>query len=73
MEQEKKSKEANKDHEECCPGHNHKKNPGALFIPGGVILGLGFDFLMDTMPAGLFIGLGLGFVAFAVSMFIKKS
>lgn len=48
-----------------------KDNPGGLFIPGGLLMGMGFGFLFNNVPAGLFIGLGLGFILFALSMFIN--
>ena len=38
----------------------------ALFIPGGLILGMGIGFAIDALVAGLFIGLGAGFVAMAI-------
>ena len=50
---------------------DHGQKPGALFIPGGILLGMGVGFLVNNVAAGLFIGLGLGFVAFGISMFIK--
>ncbi len=42
-------------------------NPRALFIPAGVLLGMGFGFLYNQLVSGLFIGLGLGFLFFAIS------
>ena len=52
--------------------HNHAKKPGGLFIPAGLLLGMGFGFLVDSLVAGLFIGLGAGFLAFAISLFLGK-
>jgi hypothetical protein len=50
-----------------------KKELAGLLIPGGVLIGLGVDFLLGTMPAGLLIGLGCGFVAMFIAMVaIKK-
>jgi len=48
-------------------------SPGELFIPGGVLGGMGFGFLFGNFLAGLFIGLGAGFVLFAVYEMFKKS
>lgn len=45
---------------------------GALFIPAGVITGIGFGFLYDHLVAGLFIGLGIGFTLFALSGILDK-
>jgi len=42
-------------------------NPGGLFIPAGVLLGMGVGFLTEELVAGLFIGLGLGFTLFALT------
>ena len=47
-------------------------NPGALFIPGGLMTGMGVGFLTDNLIPGLFIGLGLGFVCFALSLMVSK-
>jgi hypothetical protein len=38
-----------------------------LFIPAGLILGLGFGFLFKSIPAFLFLGLGAGFLLFALA------
>ncbi len=48
-------------------------SPGALFIPAGVLGGMGFGFLSGNLVAGLFIGLGVGFTLFAIhEIFIGK-
>ncbi|MAG44699.1 hypothetical protein CL633_02315 [bacterium] len=57
----------NKKHNCRC----HSK-PGSLFIPAGVLLGLGIGFLTGNIPAGLFIGIGAGFALFGVSILVKK-
>ena len=49
-----------------------KDQPGAIFIPAGVLIGLGLGFVFNNIPAYLFIGLGAGFVAFAIASLIKK-
>jgi hypothetical protein len=55
--------------------HKEKKsqeNKWALFIPAGLLLGMGCGFLFDNLVAGLFIGLGAGMVIFAILTFMKK-
>ncbi len=48
-------------------------SPGGLFIPAGVLGGIGFGFLFNNLVAGLFIGLGAGFMFFALhDIFIKN-
>jgi len=48
------------------------ENPGGLFIPAGVLAGMGLGFLNDEVAAGLFIGLGAGFALFALtSLYLK--
>lgn len=42
------------------------KEPEALFIPAGVLLGMGLGFLYNELVTGLFIGLGIGFLIFAI-------
>lgn len=49
-----------------------KENPEALFIPAGILTGMGFGFLFDYLVAGLFIGLGIGFFIFAILSVLKK-
>ncbi len=41
--------------------------PGALFIPAGVLTGMGVGFLIGNVPGALFTGLGIGFALFAVA------
>ncbi len=43
-----------------------------IFIPAGVLLGLGFGFLLNNLVAFLFIGLGAGFLAMAITKLVKK-
>lgn len=45
---------------------------GALFIPAGVITGLGVGLLVNNAAAGMMIGLGLGFVIFATLTAFRK-
>ena len=45
---------------------------GSLFIPGGVLLGFGIGFLINNVAAGMFGGLGLGFILFALTVLFKK-
>ncbi len=47
-------------------------SPGGLFIPAGVLGGMGFGFLYGNLVAGLFIGLGVGFVLFAAYEIVRK-
>lgn len=52
-----------------------KKNDdryGALFVPAGVLTGIGVGFLIGNIPAGTLIGLGVGFILFATITVIKK-
>lgn len=48
-----------------------KDEPEALFIPAGVLTGMGFGFLFSHLVAGLFIGLGIGFAIFAILKFVR--
>lgn len=47
-------------------------SPGALFIPAGVLTGMGIGFLIENIPGAMFTGLGIGFVLFAVTEIFKK-
>jgi hypothetical protein len=48
-------------------------NPGSLFIPAGVLTGMGIGFFTGNLPGGMFTGLGIGFILFAVTEIIKKN
>jgi len=49
-----------------------KEERGALFIPSGLFLGMGFGFLFDKLLEGIFLGLGIGFLFFAIVSLLKK-
>jgi F0F1-type ATP synthase assembly protein I len=49
-----------------------KYGAGALFIPAGVLTGIGVGFLLDHLVAGLFIGLGIGFALFGVTAVLRE-
>lgn len=46
---------------------------GVLFIPGGCLLGLGIGLVMNNPGAGVLIGLGSGFVLWALAGIISSS
>ncbi len=48
------------------------KQPGALFIPAGIFIGMGIGFWVDNFIAGLFVGMGAGFLAYGISLLAKK-
>ena len=48
-------------------------SPGGLFIPAGVLAGMGFGFLYNELVSGLFIGLGVGFALFAIYEIIRTT
>jgi len=43
-----------------------KRNPGPLFIPTGLFIGMGIGWAFDHLVQGMFIGLGAGFLVFAI-------
>lgn len=49
-----------------------KKDAYGLFIPGGILMGMGFGFVYNNMPAGMFIGLGAGFILMAIGMIFDR-
>jgi hypothetical protein len=49
-----------------------KDSPEGLFIPAGLLTGMGLGFLFNQLVAGLFIGLGIGFFIFAIISVKKK-
>ncbi len=62
----------NKKEEEGTQNEKEKDSPGALFIPAGVLTGMGIGFLIGNVPGAMFTGLGLGFVFFAITEIFKK-
>ncbi len=49
-----------------------KEDNAGLFIPAGVLLGLGFGLLFNQPAPGVLIGLGLGFLGMAIVYSLKK-
>lgn len=49
-----------------------KKSPGGLFIPAGILIGMGVGFLLDNLIAYLFLGLGAGFLVWALYEILRK-
>ena len=45
--------------------------PGALFIPAGVLTGLGVGFLLHNLVACLLIGLGIGFALYGLTAVMR--
>ncbi len=57
------------ENKKCC---KEGDGPGALFIPAGVLTGMGIGFLIGNIPGGLFTGLGIGFALFAIAEILRK-
>jgi hypothetical protein len=49
-----------------------KEDPTGVFIPAGLLIGIGIGFLVDQVPAGTLIGLGVGFLLMAIVKSMKK-
>lgn len=49
-----------------------EKNNGGLFIPAGILIGMGVGFLLNNLTAWMFIGLGVGFLCFAIYSITQK-
>lgn len=52
--------------------NKEETDKGALFIPACLFLGMGFGFFIDKLVPGIFFGLGLGFLVFAIVNLLKK-
>jgi F0F1-type ATP synthase assembly protein I len=50
--------------------NKEKYNAAGIFIPAGLLFGMGVGFLIDNVPAGMFGGLGLGMFAFGAAFLI---
>lgn len=49
-----------------------EKSIGALFIPAGIFIGMGYGFFVDEVVGGLFLGLGIGFILFAITKLFEQ-
>ncbi|MFC2014654.1 hypothetical protein ACFLUP_01530 [Chloroflexota bacterium] len=47
-------------------------NITGVAVPAGLLIGMGFGFLVGNISAGLFIGLGCGFLAMMIGMIILR-
>ena len=52
--------------------NNSKTSPAAYCIPGGMFLGLGIGMLYGNAGTGVVIGLGAGFLGWAILDALKK-
>ena len=43
-----------------------KDSPSGVFVPAGLLIGMGVGFLTNQLIAGLFIGLGAGLLVMAL-------
>lgn len=50
-----------------------KNSPSGVFVPAGLLIGMGVGFLTDQLIAGLFIGLGSGMLLMIVVEMFSKS
>ena len=49
-----------------------KEDAAGLFIPGGLLIGIGVGFIVGQVPAGTLIGLGAGFIVMALVKLLRK-
>jgi hypothetical protein len=49
-----------------------KEDSAGIFIPAGVLLGLGIGMVYGNAGAGVLIGLGAGFLVMAIIKLIKR-
>jgi len=49
-----------------------RKEAGGLFIPAGLFLGFAYGLMNGNMLVGLYGGLGLGFLLFAIVSVFRK-
>jgi len=49
-----------------------KEDVEGIFVPAGLLIGIGVGFLINQIPAGTLIGLGCGFLIMALVKLMKK-
>jgi hypothetical protein len=54
------------------PKKNKRKGSSALFIPAGLFIGMGVGWILGNFVPWMFIGLGAGFLLFALIMVLMK-
>lgn len=52
--------------------HKRKPEPESIFVPAGLLTGMGVGFINGNIPAGLFIGLGIGLAIMALVQLLGK-
>jgi hypothetical protein len=50
----------------------HHDDPSGIFVPAGLLTGMGIGFVNGNIPAGLFIGLGVGLAIMALIQLLGK-
>ncbi len=48
--------------------HKGRRGASALFIPAGLFLGMGTGWAFNNFVSGMFVGLGVGLLVFALVM-----
>jgi hypothetical protein len=51
---------------------NRVRNAAGVFIPGGLLIGLGVGWAIDYLVVGLVIGLGGGFILYGLATLLIK-
>ena len=54
------------------PRKKSRKGASALFIPAGLLIGMGIGFATDNLVADMFTGLGAGMLIFALVMILVR-
>lgn len=49
-----------------------KEDAAGIFVPAGLLVGIGIGFIYNNIPAGTLIGLGAGFLAMAIVKLMKR-
>jgi hypothetical protein len=49
-----------------------RSDSSGVFVPAGLLIGMGLGFVYNNLPAGLFIGLGAGLLVMALIKLLKK-
>jgi len=49
-----------------------KSDPSGLFIPGGLLIGIGLGIMYGQTAVGTLVGLGAGFILMAIFQMLRK-
>jgi hypothetical protein len=54
------------------PGMADRIKAAGIFVPAGLLVGMGIGFLIGNVPAGMFVGLGVGLAGWGLVALFRR-